>query len=323
MQAIVRDIYVPPDVLRLTDIDTPVVRDDGVLVRVRASSLNQGDLDYLYGRPSLTRMGTGLRTPRRHGLGFDAAGQVEAVGKSVTAFRPGDAVFGDLTQHGYSAFAEYACAPERAWARMPASLTFEQAATLPQAAILALQALKGGKGLVPGARVLVNGASGSVGPFAVQIAKAFGAHVTGVCRTDKMDMVAGLGADEVIDYTKGDATQSGQRFDWIVDVAGNRSLLEWRRALQPRGVYVMVGGSTGRLLSCLVPGPFVSLAARQRMGFLWWKPFRKDDVAILAGLIDAGKVSPVIDRSYPLREVPDALRYLEAGNARGKVVITV
>ena len=215
-----------------------------MLVRVRAASLNQADLDYLLGKPFLTRMGTGLRTPRNRGLGLDVAGQVEAVGRDVTTFQPGDEVFGDLTAFGYGAFAEYACAPEDAWAHKPASLTFEEAATIPQAAILALQGLKRGERIEPGDRVLVNGASGNVGPFAVQIAKAFGAHVTGVCSTAKMDMVRGLGADEVIDYTREDYTRSGQRYDWIVDVAGNRSILECRRALKPGGVYVMVGGPT-------------------------------------------------------------------------------
>jgi NADPH:quinone reductase-like Zn-dependent oxidoreductase len=294
-----------------------------MLVRVRASSLNQGDLDYLYGRPFLTRMGIGLRKPRDPGLGFDVAGQVETVGKDVRRFRPGDEVFGDLTQFGHSAFAEYACAPERAWAHKPTSLTFEEAATLPQAAIMALQGLRGKRRIEPGDRVLVNGASGSVGPFAVQIARAFGAHVTGVCSSGKMDFVRGLGADDVIDYTKDDYTTSQGRYDWIVDIAGNRSVMQARRALRPKGVYVMAGGSTGRIFACLIFGPLISLATSKRIGFLWWKPFKKEDVAVLTELIEPGKVRPVIDRRYPLSEVPDALRYLEEGHAQGKVVITL
>lgn len=285
MKAFVRDRYGSPDVLELTDIDPPVPKDDEVLVRVRAASLNQGDLDYLYGKPFLTRMGIGLRKPRNRGLGFDAAGRVEAVGKDITRFQPGDEVFGDLTQFGHSAFAEYASAPERAWASTPSSMTFEEAASVPQTAILALQGLRGPGGIAPGHRVLVNGASGSVGPFAVQIAKAFGAHVTGVCSTNKMDMVRGLGADQVIDYTLEDHTRGGQRYDWIVDVAGNRSIFEWRRALKPRGVYVMVGGSTSRICGCLFLGPVISLAESRKMGFLWWKPFKKEDVAFLKELI--------------------------------------
>ncbi len=207
MKAIRRDRYGPPDILELSDIEKPVAKADEVLVRVRAASLNQADLDYLLGKPFLTRMGTGLRTPTNLGLGLDVAGQVEAVGTDVTAFQPGDEVFGDLTECGYGAFAEYACAPEHAWAHKPANLTFEEAATIPQAAILALQGLKRGERIKPGSRVLVNGASGNVGPFAVQIAKAFGAHVTGVCSADKMDMVRGLGVDEVIDYTREDYTR--------------------------------------------------------------------------------------------------------------------
>jgi NADPH:quinone reductase-like Zn-dependent oxidoreductase len=310
-------------VLELVNVDEPVVGDADVLVRVRAASLNQGDLDYLYGRPSLTRMGTGLRTPRYRGLGFDAAGQVEAVGGRVTRFKPGDEVFADLTQFGWGAFAEFACAPERAWARKPVRLTFDEAATIPQAGIMALQGLRGRRRIEPGDRVLVNGASGSVGPFAVQIAKAFGAHVTGVCSAEKMAMVRGLGADEVIDYAREDYTRSGKRYDWIFDIKGNRSILECRRALRPGGVYVMVGGSTSRMFGTMFLGPLISLAGSRTMGFLWWKPFREKDVVLLTELIAAGKVRPVIDRRYPLAEVPDALRYLDSGRASGKVVITV
>jgi NADPH:quinone reductase-like Zn-dependent oxidoreductase len=325
LKAIVRRIYGSPDVLELRDVDMPVLGDDGVLVRVRAASLNQADLDYLYGRPLLTRMGTGFRKPRNRGLGLDVAGEVEAVGRHVTAFAPGDEVYGDLTMFGYGAFAEYAAAPERAWAPKPAGLTFEQAATIPQAGILAVQGLRtrGDRRIEPGDRVLVNGASGNVGPFAVQIAKAHGAHVTGVCRTDKMDLVRELGADEVIDYTQEDYTRNGQRYDWIVDVAGNRSILQVRHALRPRGVYVMVGGPTSRIFSALFLGPVISLAGSRRVGLmLWWKPMDRADLSVLTELIDAGKLTPVIDRRYPLAEVADALRYLDDGHARGKLVIT-
>jgi len=325
MKAIIRSIYGSPDVLEFADIDAPAVGDDGVLVRVRAASLNAADLDYLYGKPLLTRMGTGFRTPRNHGLGLDVAGRVEAVGRDVAQFQPGDEVFGDLTAFGYGAFAEYACAPERAWAHKPAGMTFEEAATVPQAAILALQGLRGrGRRVQPGHKVLVNGASGNVGPFAVQIAKAFGAEVTGVCSTGKMDLVRELGADHVVDYTREDFTRGGRRYDWIVDVAGNRSILECRRALKPGGVYVMVGAPTARILAALMLGPVISLAGSRKMGLmLWWKPFKKEDVAFLVELIEAGTVAPVIDRRYPLAEVADALRYLEEGRARGKIVITM
>lgn len=323
MKAIVRSEYGSPDALELQDVDTPAVGEGDVLVRVRASSLNQGDLDYLYGRPLLTRMGTGLRKPRKGGLGFDAAGQVEAVGKKVTRFRPGDGVFGDLTQFGWGAFAEYACAPERAWAPKPASLTFEEAATMPQAAILALQGLRGGRRLRPGVQVLVNGAAGSVGPFAVQIAKSFGAEVTGVDSLEKLEMVRSLGADHAIDYAQEDYTRSGQRYDWILDLAGNRSILECRRALKPRGVFVMVGGSTRRILGCMLFGPLISLVGTRKVGFLWWKPFNRKDIVLLTELVEAGKVKPVVDRRYPLSEVPGALRYLETGRVQGKIVITI
>jgi NADPH:quinone reductase-like Zn-dependent oxidoreductase len=273
LKAFVREEYGPPSVLQLQDIDRPVPKDDEVLVHVRASSLNQGDLDYLYGKPFLTRMGTGLRVPRKPGLGFDAAGEVEAVGKDITRFKPGDAVFADLTQFGHSAFAEYAVAPERAWAHKPNSISYEEAATLPQAAILAIQGLRGRGEIRPGSRVLVNGASGSVGPFAVQVAKALGAHVTGVCSPKKADMVSGLGADEVIDYTTEDYTKGGPRYDWIIDVAGNKSIFDCRRALNSKGVYVLLGGSTSRIFACLFWGPLIALADRKKMGFLWWKPF--------------------------------------------------
>ena len=325
MKAIVRSEYGTPDVLELTDIETPVVGDDGVLVRVHAASLNAADLDYLYGKPLLTRMGTGFRTPRNRGLGLDVAGQVEAVGGDVAQFQPGDEVFGDLTAFGYGAFAEYASAPERAWASKPATMTFEEAATVPQAAILALQGLRGrGRRVQPGQRVLVNGASGNVGPFAVQIARAFGAEVTGVCSTGKLDLVRGLGANHVIDYTREDFSRGGRRYDWIVDVAGNHSILECRRALRPGGVYVMVGGPTSRILGALFLGPLISMARSREMGLmLWWKPFRQEDVAILVELFEAGKIAPVIDRRYPLGEVADALRYLEEGRVRGKIVITM
>jgi NADPH:quinone reductase-like Zn-dependent oxidoreductase len=323
MKAIVRSSYGSPDVLEFTDVDMPVAAGDDVLVRVRAASLNQGDLDYLYGRPFLTRLGIGLRKPRHRGVGFDVAGSVEAVGTKVTRFKPGDEVFADLTQFGWGAFAEYACAPERAWALKPADLTFEEAATVPQAAVMALQSFHGRRQIHPGHRVLVNGASGSMGPFALQIAKSLGAEVTAVDSGEKLDVVRSLGADHLIDYAQEDYTRSGQRYDWIVDVVGNRSILDCRRALKPGGVYVMVGGSTRRIVVCLLLGPLISMAGNRKIGFLWWKPFRKKDVVVLTELIEAGEVKPVIDRRYPLREVADALRYLEAGHAKGKVVITV
>ena len=324
MKAIVRDRYGSPDVIELADVPTPTAGDDDVLVRVRAASLNRADLDYLTGTPLLTRMGTGLRRPRNQGLGLDAAGVVEAVGRNVTRFQPGDEVLGDLTAFGYGAFAEYACAPEKAWAKKPAGVSFEAAASVPQAAILALQGLRGGRGIRPGDAVLVNGASGNVGPFAVQLAKAFGAEVTGICSTSKMDFVRSLGADHVIDYTREDYTRSGPRYAWILDVMARGSVLRVKRALKPGGTYVMVGGTTGAILQALLLGPLISLAGSRKMGLLlWWTPFAQDDIARLTELLEAGAIAPVIDRRYTLAEVPDALRYLDAGLAQGKLVITL
>jgi NADPH:quinone reductase-like Zn-dependent oxidoreductase len=324
MKAFVRDRYGSPDVLALSEVPTPTPQAGEVLVRLRAASLNQADLDYLYGRPMLTRIASGFRGPRSRGLGLDAAGEVDAIGPSVTAFRPGDEVFGDLTRFGYGAFAEYACADQEAWAHKPASLSFEEAATVPQSGILALQNLRlRRRRIEPGDSVLVNGASGNVGPFAVQIAKAYGADVTGTCRTSKMELVREVGADEVIDYTVEDYTRAGPRFDWILDIAGNHSLRECRRALKPGGVYILVGGPTSRILAAMVIGPLVSLVGDKTMGIQWgWKPFEQEDVAILRDLVDTGKIKPVIDRRYGLAQVPEALRYLESGEARGKIVIT-
>lgn len=324
MKAFVRDRYGSPDVLEFRDVEMPVVKDDDVLVRIRASSLNQADLDYLYGRPFLTKMGTGFRGPKSRRLGLDVAGHVEAVGSNVKTFKPGDEVFGDLTDFGFGAFAEYAAAPGRAWALKPVRMSFEEAATVPQSGILALQGLRSGERIRPGNRVLINGASGNMGPFAVQIAKAFGAHVTGVSSTAKLDFVRRVGADDVIDYTREDYTRGGPRFDWILDAAGNRSLLQNRRALKPKGRYVMVGGPTRRIFASLLVGPVISFAGSRRLGLdMWWKPFKQDDVAVLKELIAAGRIKPFIDRVYPLAELPDALRYLDSGKAQGKIVITV
>jgi len=324
MKAIVRYRYGSPNVLELREIDKPVVKDESVLVRVHAASLNSGDLDYLHGRPLIARVGTGLRTPWNRRLGVDVAGQVEAVGKGVTHLRPGDEVFGDLTQHGFGAFAEYVCAPATAFAPKPARMTFEEAATVPQSAVLALQGLRGKRQIQPGHKVLINGAGGNVGPFAVQIAKSFGAEVTGVDSASKLDMLRSIGADHVIDYTREDFTQSGQRYDRILDLVARRSIFDCRRALNPQGVYVLQGGSTGPLFQAAVLGPLISMTGSKKMGVMWWwRPFQQEDVAFVKELIEAGRVAPVIDRRYPLTEVPEALRYLEEGHARGKIVITV
>jgi NADPH:quinone reductase-like Zn-dependent oxidoreductase len=323
MKAIVRSRYGSPDVLQLIEVAKPAPKGDEVLVRVHAASVNAGDLDYLYGRPLFGRMFTGLRHPRNHRLGLDVAGQVEATGEEVKSVHSGDEVFGDMTSYGFGAFAEYVCAPEKAFAPKPVGMTFEEAATVPQAAILALQGLRGKRQLQPGARVLINGAGGSVGTFAVQIAKYFGAEVTGVDSTSKLDLVRSIGADHVMDYTREDFTKSGQRYDRILDIWGRSSIFDYRRALSPTGTYAMVGGSTGRIFQVLILGPLISMNERKTMGLMWWRGFRKEDVEFLTELIGGGKVSPVIDRRFHLSEVPDALRYLEAGHAQGKLVITV
>jgi len=326
MKAAVRDRYGPPDVVELSEVDRPVPAADQVLVRVRAASVNRADLDGLYPRWQFTRAFFGLRKPRSRWLGLDVAGVVESVGASVTRFGPGDEVFGDLFAFGAGAFAEYACARETAFASMPAGMTFEEAATLPHSAILALQGLRvrNGRSIRPGDRVLIVGASGNVGPFAVQIAKALGAEVTGVARTAKVDFVRSLGADHVIDYTKGDYTRTGEPYDWIVDVDAHHSILHWRHALRPKGAYVALGGSAAWFLQALLQGPAVSIATGKRMGLmLWWKPFRADDVETLKELIAAGKLNPAIDRRFPLSAVVEALRYVDEGRAKGKVVITV
>ena len=324
MKAIVRYEYGSPDVLTLAELAKPVAKDNDVLVRVRASSLNADDLESLYGKSLMTRIATGLRKPRIHGLGSDVAGQVEAVGKDVTHLHPGDEVFGNMTEHGLGAFAQYVCAPARAFALKPAKMTFEEAATVPQAAILALQGLRGKRRIPPGHKVLINGAGGSVGPFAVQIAKSFGAEVTGVDSTGKLEMLRSIGADHVIDYTREDFTGNGQRYDCILDVVARRSMFEIRRALNPGGVYVMLGASTERLLQGALLGPLISKTGNKKMGVSWWwRPFNQEDVQFLKELIQTGGVAPVIDTIYPLSEVPEALRYMEEGHARGKIVITV
>lgn len=324
MKAARRDRYGPVDVVEVRDVERPVPSDGQVLVRVRAASVNRADLDGLKPKPGFARLFMGLRAPRNHGIGLDVAGVVESAGANVTRLRPGDEVFGDMFTTGQGAFAEYVCARETAFEPMPAGMTFEEAATLPHSAILALQSLRlrSGRTIRPGDRVLVDGASGNVGPFAVQIAKSMGAEVTGVCATSKMDMVRSLGADHVIDYTKVDYTRTDERYDWIVDIDSHHALGRVRRALRPNGVYVTLGGDSGDIVRGLVIGPLVSRFSDRWSGLLlWWKPFHRPDVETLKELIADGKVRPVIDRHYPLSQVVDALRHVDEGRAMGKVII--
>ena len=327
MKAIRYHRYGPPAVLELRDVDMPAVGDKDVLVRVRAASINPLDWHFMRGKPYLVRMMAGLSRPKPSAsrLGADMAGSVEAVGQNVTGFLPGDEVFGGLEDRG--TLAEYISVPADAVVlQKPASLTFEQGAAVPVAGFTALQALRDKGRVQPGQKVLINGASGGVGTFAVQIAKALGAEVTGVCSAANTEMVASIGADHVVDYTRDDFTQARRRYDLLIDIAGNRTLAETRRVLVPKGVLVVVGGPDkgrwigpfGRTLTMALQSPAVS----QRMvSFLAHQ--NRDDLAVLRDLLDAGKVTPVIDRTYRLNEVAEAVRYLETGHARGKVVITV
>jgi NADPH:quinone reductase-like Zn-dependent oxidoreductase len=323
MKGIVRRCYGSPDVLRYEDIARPTPADNEVLVKVNAASVNPLDWHYLEGTPYLVRMDAGFGKPQNPRLGVDFAGTVEAVGRNVTRFKPGDEVFGGK----FGAFAEYVTVRESgALALKPGNVTFEQAASVPIAAITALQALRDKGQIRAGQKVLINGASGGIGTFAVQIAKSFGAEVTGVCSTRNVDLVRSIGADHVIDYTKEDFTKGQQRYDLIVDNVGTHSVLEYKRVLNPKGTLVMVGSTTpgnwfGWLadpIEALMLSPFMS----QKFSMIL-TDFNKDDLATLGTLLRSGKVTPVIDRRYKLSETPAALRYLEAGHARGKVVLIV
>jgi len=325
MKAIVYCDYGVPN-LKFQEIEKPTPEDDQLLVKVRAASVNPLDWHFVEGTPYMMRaLGVGLRKPKDTRLGVDFAGTVEAVGKNVTKFKPGDEVFGGRD----GAFAEYVCVREpRAVALKPANITFEQAASVPIAAITALQGVRDKGKVQPGQKVLINGASGGVGTFAVQIAKSFGADVTGVCSTRNLDMVRSLGADHVIDYTKEDFTNGAERYDVIIDNVANHSLLECRRVLKPNGIYVLIGGGSANEQGLIGPlinpikamllSPFVS----QKMGMLL-ADLNHNDLAMLADLMQSGKVTPVIDRTYKLSELPQAIEYLEQGHARGKVVINV
>jgi NADPH:quinone reductase-like Zn-dependent oxidoreductase len=335
MKAIVQDRYGSTDVLELREIDMPTTKDDEVLVRVRASSVHADVWHAMRGVPFVLRfMGSGVRRPKHHVPGTDLAGVVDSVGRNVTRFRPGDEVFGqsllaNLWRNG-GAFAEFATVPEAMLQEKPAGLTFEQAAAVPTSGSLAVQHVRDEGRTQPGQSVLINGAGGAVGSFAVQLAKAYGAHVTGVDAPGKLDMLRSIGADEVLDYTQEDFTRRDERYDFILDIAGNHPWSESRRALTPDGTYVLSGfdqyggsghrwfGSLGRFAKLILIAPFVRNL----------HPFRGtkdpgDRLVVLKELIEAGKITPVIDRTFPLSEVPEAIRYLESGQARGKVVITV
>ncbi len=320
MKAIVYRCYGSPDVLEYEDVEKPTPADNEVLVKVHAASVNPLDWHYMRGSPYIMRLGTGLGTPKNSRLGVDFAGTVEAVGKDVKRFKAGDEVFGGRN----GAFAEYVTVPDdRALVLKPSNVTFEPAGSVPIAGIPALQALRDEGKIKPGQKVLINGASGGVGTFAVQIAKSFGAEVTGVCSTRNVEMVRSIGADHVFDYTREDYTESGQRYDLIIDMVGNHSLLANRRVLNPEGIFVIIGGPKGNWLAplmspikALMLSPFVG----QEFG-MFLAHLDRDDLAILGDLMQTGKVTPVIDRRYGLSEVPAAIRYSEEGHARGKIII--
>lgn len=317
MKAIVYTEYGSPDVLQLKEVEKPTPKENEVLVKVQAASANPADWHLMRAEPFLARLENGLFKPKITKLGADVAGRVEAVGKSVSQFQAGDDVFGELPLNVLGSFAEYVCASEDALALKPARLTFEQAAAVPLAAFTALQGLRDKGQIQPGQKVLINGASGGVGTFAVQIAKSFETEVTGVCSTRNLDLVRSIGADHVIDYTQEDFTQTGQRYDLIFDAVGNRSVSDLRRALSPNGICAVAGfTSLSRLFQVMFMGG-------KKIGLMETAKGNKKDLLFIKELLEAGKVIPVIDRMYPLQEVPEAIRYLEAGHARGKVIVTV
>ncbi|HSR33338.1 MAG TPA: NAD(P)-dependent alcohol dehydrogenase [Anaerolineae bacterium] len=314
MKAIVLNAYGGPEVLELKEVDKPEVTENDVLVDVHAASLNAGDYFSMRGSPWLARLDVGLPKPKDYILGWDVAGKVEAVGKNVTRFQPGDEVFASCA----SALAEYACAPEGKLATTPINLTLEQAAAVPSASMAALHALRDQAKVQPGQKVLINGASGGVGTFAVQIAKALGAEVTGVCSTRNVEMVRSIGADHIVDYTKEDFTRSGPRYDLIVDNVGNRSFADYRRALTPGGIHLPNTGHGG--MGYVIKAYVLSALMRQHASPFLSVP-NAEDLLYIKDLIEGGMVMPVIDRTYPMSETPEAFRYLEEEHARGKVVI--
>lgn len=320
MKAIVSEKYGSPDVLELREVAKPIPKDDEVLVRVHAVSVNDWDWGLLQGSAFIDRLLFGFFRPRNTILGSDIAGRIEAVGKNVTRFRAGDEVFGDLSGR-WGGFAEYVCAPQAALALKPPGMTFVQAASIPQAAMLAIQGLRDAGGIRQGDKVLINGAGGGVGTFAIQIARLYEAEVTGVDSPCKLDFMRALGFDNVIDYTRQDFTRNGTRYDLILDVKTNRPLSDYTRALSPAGRYVTVGGSMARLFLILLAGPFLALTSKKTMRLVVLKPNK--DLAYVNELFETGAVAPVLDKLYPLNEVPEAMRHFGSGKHKGKVVITV
>src|SRR6266498_3184563 len=320
MKAVVYHEYGPPDVLRLEDVDLPTPTDDELLLKVHAISVNRSDWEGLRGKPLYARLG-GLRKPANKILGSDVAGRVEIVGKNNSQFKPGDEVFGEMWDY-HGGFAEYVCTRGKAWTLKPTGMTFEEAAAIPQAGVIALQGIRDKGQVQPGQKVLINGAGGGAGSFAVQLAKLCGAEVTGVDNTGKLDFMRSLGADHVMDYTREDFTKNGKQYDLILDLVALRSVFDYKRALQPNGSYYAVGGSVATFFQILFLGPWIRRTAGRNIRILAVQRNRKDLVHITE-LCETGKIIPFIDRRYPLSEVPKALRYLGEGHAKGKVIITV
>jgi len=319
MKAVVYEKYGSPDVLQIKEVDKPVPGKDEVLVEVRAASINYIDWQLLTGDSVFLRLLNGLLKPKHSILGDDIAGRIEAVGERVNKFRPGDEVFGISN---FGAFAEYCCVAEKYLGMKPSNITFEQAASVPEAGITALLGLRDHGKIHSGSKVLINGASGGVGTFAVQIAKYYGAEVTGVCSPGKMKMVSSIGADNVIDYTREDFTKSGFQYDLIFALAGYHSIFDYQRALSPQGVYVCAGGSMVQYFQAAILGPLLSVISRKNLRSMFGEP-KPEDFAFLAEILEIGKITPVIDKYYPLSDVPEALQYYGEGNAGGKVIITL
>ncbi|HEX8025925.1 MAG TPA: NAD(P)-dependent alcohol dehydrogenase [Candidatus Limnocylindrales bacterium] len=325
MKAAQRDRYGSPDVIEIREVETPVPTEDRVRVRVEAASVNRADLDQLYPRWQFYRLVAGLRRPRSPNLGLDVAGVVDAIGPDATRLKVGDRVYGDLFSFGMGSFAEFVCARERAFRRIPDAMTAEDAATLPHSAILALQSLRiRGRRLEARQRLLIDGASGNVGPFAIQIAKERGAHVTATCSEAKMAFVRELGADVVLDYRATDYTRTGDRWDWIVDTDSHHSTWDARRGLAPGGVYQTLGGGTADLLGLLFVAPVAGRLAKARLGLMMgWQPFQRaqDDAAEVERLHAAGALRPYVDRRFPLSDTVEALRYVDSRTSKGKVLV--
>jgi NADPH:quinone reductase-like Zn-dependent oxidoreductase len=322
MKAIVQTSYgEPSEVLAFKEIKKPAPKDDEILIKIQAASITFGDLTAVKGEPFIGRLWTGLREPKIKTPGKDVAGVVEAVGSDVKQFKPGDEVFGDLSESGWGAYAEYVSVPENVLVQKPANITFEAAAAVPESAVVALQGLRNKGNIQSGQKVLIYGASGGIGTFAVQIAKSFDTEVTGVCSTRNVEMVHSLGADHVIDYTKEDFTQNGQQYDLILATAGYRSIFDYKRALAPGGYYVVTGGEMAQIFQPMLLGPLTSSGGRTMTNLSMKSD--KEDLAFVKELIEAGKVIPVIDKSYPLSKLPEAFQYYAEGRSRGKVVVTV